>query len=91
MRDTIILLCNLTDAMADPWIEAGYRVVMVDPQHERTEMVGQVTRMACTILDAASDLGRLIRSGRNCARRRLPAMHRRGRIRRPLVGRKARS
>lgn len=63
-KDTIILLCNLTDAMAEPWLEAGYRVVMVDPQHERTETVGNVTRVACVILDAASDLGALVRSGR---------------------------
>jgi len=37
---TVILLCNLTLNMAQPWIDAGYRVVLVDPQHPETSEGG---------------------------------------------------
>lgn len=33
MKDVALFLYNLTDNMAQPWIDAGYRVVMVDMQH----------------------------------------------------------
>jgi hypothetical protein len=28
-----IVLCDLTGVMAAPWVEAGYEVILVDPQH----------------------------------------------------------
>jgi hypothetical protein len=28
-----IFLCDLTGVMAAPWVEAGYEVILVDPQH----------------------------------------------------------
>ncbi len=62
---TAIFLCNLTDHMAEPWIEAGYRVVMVDPQHPKgTHTTGFVTRIGAVITDAFDFLGDFIRSGR---------------------------
>lgn len=33
MKDTILCLCDLTGAMAKPWVNAGYRAILVDPQH----------------------------------------------------------
>lgn len=63
-RGTVILLCNLTDAMADPWAEAGYRVVMVDPQHVFTQTEGLITRLAMTVVEAAPIVGEIIRSER---------------------------
>lgn len=33
MRDTVLCLCDLTGNFAAPWIEAGYRSILVDPQH----------------------------------------------------------
>jgi hypothetical protein len=34
MKDTILCLCDLTGVMAQPWIRAGYRAILVDPQHD---------------------------------------------------------
>lgn len=34
MRDLVLSLCDLTGIFAEPWIEAGYRVIVVDPQHK---------------------------------------------------------
>ena len=33
MKDTIISLCDLTGVMVQPWVEQGYKAVLVDPQH----------------------------------------------------------
>lgn len=33
MKDTILCLCDLTGVMAQPWIDAGYNAILVDPQH----------------------------------------------------------
>jgi hypothetical protein len=60
----VILLCNLTDAMAEPWLEVGYSVVMVDPQHGKTSIEPNITRFAGTILEAVPLLRRVISSGR---------------------------
>ena len=32
-RDTVLCLCDLTGNFAAPWLEAGYRAVLIDPQH----------------------------------------------------------
>ncbi|WP_118181259.1 dcm methylase [Paraburkholderia phosphatilytica] len=48
-KGTVIALCNLTMNFVQPWLDAGYRVVMVDPQHERSEDDGQVFRIKGTI------------------------------------------
>lgn len=58
----VILLCNLTIAMAQPWIDAGYRVVMVDPQHGFTSNNGKVERIADTVLGAMPRLSHIIRN-----------------------------
>lgn len=63
-KDTVILLCNLTDAMADPWIESGYRIIMVDPQHVVDSIDGAVTRLARTIVGAYPEIGAAIRQDR---------------------------
>ncbi|WP_227875858.1 hypothetical protein [Kushneria konosiri] len=33
IRDTILCLCDLTGVMALPWVDAGYRAILIDPQH----------------------------------------------------------
>lgn len=63
-RGTAIFLCNLTMNMAQPWVNAGYRVVLVDPQHEATVTVGLVERISGTILDAMPRLSEIIRRER---------------------------
>lgn len=59
---TVISLCDLTGNMTTPWVEAGYRAILVDPQHGVTTMDDKVTRFAGTIEDAADYLGHVIRT-----------------------------
>ena len=39
-RGVIISLCDLTGIMVQPWVEAGYRAVLVDPQREQQSIQG---------------------------------------------------
>lgn len=63
-KGVAIFLCNLTMNMAQPWLEAGYRVVLVDPQHPCTSNSGMVERIAGTIMDAMPRLSEIIRRER---------------------------
>lgn len=63
-KGTAIFLCDLTGVAAIPWVEAGYRVVLVDPQHEQTETAGAVERISAVILDAMSRISEIIRTER---------------------------
>lgn len=63
-KGTAIFLCNLTLNMAQPWIDAGYRVVLVDPQHEANSIEGNVERIAGTLIEAMPRLGEIIRTER---------------------------
>lgn len=49
--------------MAQPWIDAGFRVVLVDPQHQAST-TGQIERIAGTIIEAMPRLGEIIRTER---------------------------
>jgi hypothetical protein len=60
---TVISLCDITGHMVQPWVEAGYRAFLVDPQHGTTRTEGAVTKFAGTIEDAMDAIGSLIRSG----------------------------
>lgn len=62
MKGTVILLCNLTDAMGADWVDAGYRVVMVDPQHQAHTNDGKVERIDKTILEAMPRIGEIVRT-----------------------------
>lgn len=59
----IISLCDLTGNMVQPWIDAGYKAVLVDPQHGTTRAEGSIFKFAGTIEDAMADIGELIQSG----------------------------
>lgn len=61
---TVILLCNLTMNMAQPWLDAGYRVVLVDPQHHASSDDGHIERIAGTIIEAMPRLSEIIRTER---------------------------
>ncbi len=61
-KGTVICLCDLTGKMAEPWVEAGYRAVLVDPQHHETSIDGPVERISATILEAMPRLSQIIRS-----------------------------
>lgn len=58
---TVISLCDLTGNMVQPWIDAGYHAVLVDPQHGTTHVDGDVTKIAGTIEEAMGRLGKIIR------------------------------
>jgi hypothetical protein len=49
--------------MVQPWVDTGYRAVLVDPQHKVTRTEGPVRKIAGTVEDASPELGELIRSG----------------------------
>lgn len=63
MNGTVILLCNLTVNMAQPWIDGGYEVVMVDPQHPPGfHKDGVATKAGMTVLESALRIGELSRT-----------------------------
>lgn len=60
----IISLCDLTGHMTEPWVDAGYHAVLVDPQHAAgTHTEGSVTRVGAIITDALDYLGAVLRNG----------------------------
>lgn len=58
---TVISLCDLTGNMTQPWVDAGYQAVLVDPQHRTTHVDGEIFKIAGTIEDAMGRLGKIIR------------------------------
>lgn len=64
MKNLIVSLCDLTLNGCLPWIEAGYEVIAVDPQHGTTTVEAGVTRFAGTIEDAMPLIGREVRADR---------------------------
>lgn len=47
---TAIFLCDITGVMAKPWLEAGYRCILVDPQHAKPyEADGKLTKLGMVI------------------------------------------
>jgi hypothetical protein len=58
---TVISLCDITGHMVQPWVDAGYHAVLVDPQHGTSRIEGRVTKLALTVEDAMPFLGELIR------------------------------
>lgn len=59
---TIISLCDYTGIMVKPWVDAGYKAVLVDPQHETHSVVGNVERIPLTLADAMPRLGEILRT-----------------------------
>lgn len=49
---TILSLCDLTGTFVEPWIDAGYEAILVDPQHGVTHKDGPVLKVAATVLEA---------------------------------------
>ena len=59
---TAIFLCDISCVAAQPWVDAGYRAVLVDPQHQATSSEGQIEKLASTILEAMPRLAHIIRT-----------------------------
>ena len=51
-RGTILSLCDLTGNFVQPWVEAGYDAILVDPQHGVTHQDGRILKVAATVLEA---------------------------------------
>lgn len=62
-KGIVISLCDLTGNMVQPWVDAGYGALLVDPQHITTRIEGRVAKFAGTVEDAAELIGHLIRLG----------------------------
>lgn len=60
---TVISLCDLTGIMALPWLQAGYSVLLVDPQHGTTRVEGPITYFAGTVEEAMPLISQLIQAG----------------------------
>lgn len=59
----VISLCDKTGHMVEPWMEGGYKAVLVDPQHPRgVRTEGRITRVGATILDAIDHIGAIVRA-----------------------------
>ena len=61
-RGTIISLCDLTGIMVQPWVESGYRAVLVDPQHNEQSNQGGVELLPFTILEAMPRISEIIKT-----------------------------
>jgi len=59
---TVISLCDLTGNMVKPWVEAGYKAVLVDPQHGVTTGDDSTMKYAGTVEEAADYIGHLLRN-----------------------------
>lgn len=69
MRNAALFFCDLTGVMGEPWVQAGYDIVLVDPQHVTTTVETRpngaaIYRVAGTILDALPFVGRMLKTHR---------------------------
>lgn len=60
---TVISLCDLTGNMVQPWVDAGYNAILVDPQHGTTRIEGRVIKFAGTVEDVMEFAAFLFRRG----------------------------
>lgn len=63
-RPVVISLCDLTGNFTQPWVDAGYDAILVDPQHGKSTSDGRVTKLAMTVDEALPHLGNVIRQSR---------------------------
>jgi hypothetical protein len=60
MRDTILCLCDYTGNFAEPWVEAGYRAVLVDPQHGDDRGDSRVVKLGMTVDEVLPYFGQFL-------------------------------
>lgn len=60
-KGTIISLCDYTGIMVKPWVDAGYKAVLVDPQHGAHTIDGNIERIPLFLVNALPRLGEIIR------------------------------
>lgn len=49
MSRVVVSLCDITGNFVQPWVDAGYRAVLVDPQHGTSRTEGPVLKLAATV------------------------------------------
>ena len=52
----VLSLCDLTGNFVQPWIDAGYEAILVDPQHVWSRQEGPVLKLARTVQEALPDI-----------------------------------
>lgn len=61
MKKAMISLCDKTGFMGKDWLEAGYEVFLVDPQHKETRKEDGYTKIAGTVIESAHLIGQILR------------------------------
>ncbi len=65
MKDIVISLCDYTGLMVKPWVDNGYKAVLVDPQHPRgITRDGDILKIGEKVEDCLQYLSNIINSGR---------------------------
>lgn len=55
LKNIMLSLCDITGVMAQPWLEAGYEIILVDPQHGAgIHQTGQVTKVGYVVDHSAT-------------------------------------
>lgn len=68
MSRVVISLCDLTGIFIQPWLNAGYSAILVDPQHEVDDLEffdngTYLQKIPKTIIEALPTLSKIIRRG----------------------------
>lgn len=62
MGKVVISLCDYTGIFVEPWLEAGYICLLVDPQHHSTERVRKnLYTINKTVADSLSSISKIIK------------------------------
>ena len=61
MKGVVISLCDESGIFVKPWVNAGYRAILVDPQHKKTCVEGRIMKVAAKIEDCLPAIGVFLR------------------------------
>ena len=49
MKKIVLCLCDITGNFAKPWLDAGYECLLIDPQHQKTDLSGKIKTVSNVI------------------------------------------
>ncbi|HMW46214.1 MAG TPA: hypothetical protein PKD47_10045 [Solirubrobacterales bacterium] len=52
----VLSLCDLTGNFVQPWVDAGYEAILVDPQHVWSRQEGPVLKLARTVQESLPEI-----------------------------------
>lgn len=61
MKRFVLSMCDLTGVMVKPWVDHGYRAILIDPQHVTTSDCDGVLKLAMTVDEAMPFLSDFMR------------------------------